>query len=104
MDKNSTGWISYIKTEKKFNIKLRKHYKKMLVYHEIVCWDECEKDFDCGAISIKNVIDLQDCFFFKTGEISLELNKTWVSFFKSEALKKGAVKIVKKSITSDSMI
>ena len=66
MDKNSTGWISYIKTEKKFNIKLRKHYKKMLVYHEIVCWDECEKDFDCEAISIKNVIGLQDFFFVLT--------------------------------------
>ena len=80
----STGWISYIKAEKKFNTQLHRSYKTMHVYHEIVCWEECEKDHKCEAISIINEIGLQECFLFDEG-FSLEPKKNWLSYFRSKA-------------------
>ena len=83
----STGWISYIKAEKMKNmrIKLPKHLHNMNnVYHEIDCWEECLRDFECEGISLIDEIGLKPCYILIKG-YSMETKENWVSYFRSKA-------------------
>ena len=86
VDNNSTGWFSYIKADKMFNtrIKPRDLHKMLDVYHEIDCWEECLRNFECEGISLIDEIGLKPCYIFMKG-YSMETKENWVSYFRSKA-------------------
>ena len=86
VDNNSTGWISYIKAKKMLNarIKPREIHKMLYVYHEIDCWEECLRNFECEGISLIDEIGLKRCYTFIKG-FSIQTKENWVSYFRSKA-------------------
>ena len=85
---NSTGWISYLKGEKKFNLKAGNFYKDVEVYNEKGCWEACVKDLACHSITFHQG-SLSTCFLnnniqqlvFTIGWVSIfKAKKVWLSF------------------------